>query len=69
MPKKLYRSKSNKMIAGVCGGVAEYLNIDVTIIRVLWAVASLFAFFGVILYIICAIVFPEKPDAEIIDAE
>ena len=69
MPKKLYRSKSNKMIAGVCGGVAEYLNIDVTIIRVLWAVASLFAFFGVILYIICAIVFPEKPDNEIIDAE
>ena len=69
MQKKLYRSKSGKMLLGVCGGVAEYLNIDVTIIRVLWAAASLFAFFGVILYIICAIVFPEKPDNNIIDSE
>ena len=69
MQKKLYRSKSDRVIAGVCGGVAEYLNIDVTIIRVLWSVASLFAFFGVILYIVCAIVFPEKPDGNIVDAE
>ena len=37
--KKLYRSKSNRMIAGVCAGVAEYLNIDPTVIRVIWAIA------------------------------
>ena len=69
MKKKLYRSMSDRKISGVCAGFAEYLNIDVTIVRVLWAVASLFAFFGVILYIICAIVFPEKPDGNIVDAE
>ena len=69
MPKKLYRSKSNKMIAGVCGGVAEYFNIDPTVVRVIWAIASIFAFAGVIAYIVCALIVPEKPDNTIIDAE
>ena len=45
--KKLYRSTSNRMIAGVCAGVAEYLNIDPTVVRVIWAIASVFAFVGV----------------------
>ena len=69
MQKKLYRSKSNRMIVGVCAGVAEYLNIDPTVVRVAWAIASIFAFAGVIAYIVCAFVIPEKPDGEIIDAE
>ena len=69
MQKKLYRSKANRMLVGVCGGVAEYFNIDPTVIRVIWAVASLFAFAGVVAYVVCAFVIPEKPDAEIIDAE
>ena len=69
MQKKLYRSKSNRMIVGVCAGVAEYFNIDPTIIRVIWAVTSLFAFAGVIAYVVCAFVIPEKPDNDIVDAE
>ena len=69
MQKKLYRSKSNRVIAGVCAGVAEYLNIDVTVVRVLWAITSVFAAAGIIAYIICAFLIPEKPDNEIIDAQ
>ena len=69
MQKTLYRSKSNRMIMGVCAGVAEYFNIDPTVVRVAWAIASIFAFAGVIAYIVCAFVIPEKPDNEIIDAE
>ena len=69
MQKKLYRSKSNRQIAGVCGGVAEYLNIDVTVVRVIWALASIFALAGIIAYIVCAFIIPEKPDNTIVDAE
>ena len=68
MQKKLYRSKSNRMLAGVCAGVAEYFNIDPTVVRVAWALASLFTA-GILAYVVCAFVIPEKPDAEIIDAE
>ena len=67
--KKLYRSRSDQMIAGVCAGLAEYLHIDVSIVRILWALAVLGAGVGVLLYIVCAIVVPEKPDNTIIDAE
>ena len=69
MQKKLYRSKSNRMLLGVCSGVAEYFNVDPTVVRVIWAVTSIFAFAGVIAYAVCAFVIPEKPDSEIIDAE
>ena len=67
--KKLYRSTSNRMVAGVCAGVAEYLNLDPTVIRVIWAIASLFGFLGVVAYIACAFIIPEKPDGKIVDAE
>ena len=66
--KKLYRSKSNRMIAGVCAGVAEYLNIDPTVIRVIWAIAA-FGTLGILAYIACALIIPETPDNTIIDAE
>ena len=69
MQKKLYRSKTNRMLVGVCAGVAEYFNIDPTVIRVVWAVTSLFAFVGVVAYVVCAFVIPEKPDNTIVDAE
>lgn len=69
MQKKLYRSKSNRMLVGVCAGVAEYFNIDPTVVRVAWAVVSLFAFVGVVAYVVCAFVIPEKPDCDIVDAE
>ena len=66
--KKLYRSKSNRMIAGVCAGVAEYLNIDPTVVRVIWAIAC-FGTLGILAYIACALIIPEKPDNTIVDAE
>ena len=67
MQKKLYRSITDKKIAGVCGGIAKYLNMDPTVIRVLWAILSLFAFIGVVAYIVCALIIPEEP-SNIIDA-
>ena len=60
--KKLYRSKSDRKLAGVCGGLAECLNIDPTIIRVIWAITSLFALVGIIAYVVCAVIIPEEPE-------
>jgi phage shock protein C len=58
--KKLLRSK-NRMIAGVCAGIGEYLKIDPTIIRLLWVVFSFFSMgAGVLAYIIAWIIIPEK---------
>jgi phage shock protein C len=60
MEKKLRRSRSNQMIAGVCAGLAEYLNIDVTIVRVAYVLLSVFSagFPGLIVYIILMLVMP-----------
>ena len=69
MNKKLYRSVSNKVLVGVCGGIAEYFNIDATIVRVLWALLSLCGP-GLLAYIICAFIIPEKPEnPNVVDAE
>lgn len=59
MDKKLYKGE-NKMLLGVCSGVAEYLNVDVTIVRLVFAVLFLTGT-SMILYLICAIIMPEKP--------
>ena len=70
MNKKLYRSVSDKKLAGVCGGIAEYFGLDSTLIRVGWALVSLFAGAGVLAYIVCALIIPEKPaNSNIVDAE
>ena len=66
MDKKLYRNTANKMIAGVCSGLAEYLNIDPTIVRLIWALIALSGA-GLLAYLIAAIIIPEKP-SNIIDA-
>ena len=68
MSKKLYLSSTDKKIAGVCGGIGEYLNIDATLIRVVWALIALSGA-GVLAYIACALIIPEKPDSTIVDAE
>lgn len=60
--KKLYRTKYDKKICGVCAGLAEYLEIDATIIRLAWIFLSLMACIGIVAYFICAIVIPEKPE-------
>ena len=62
MEKKLYRSKTDKKLAGVCGGIAKYLNIDVTIIRLIWAIVVVCGGAGLLAYLICALVIPEEPD-------
>lgn len=49
------------MVAGVCGGIAEYFNVDPTLIRLLWAGLCLFFCMGIVFYIICAIVIPDAP--------
>ena len=56
--KKLTKSSSNKMLCGVCAGIANYFNIDPTIVRLLWAFLILCAGTGILAYIICAIVIP-----------
>ena len=66
MEKKLYRNPNNKLLAGVCSGLAEYINIDPTIVRVIWALIGLSGA-GIIAYLICALIIPEKP-SNIIDA-
>ena len=63
MEKKLYRSKSDKKIAGVCAGLAKYLNIDVTLIRLIWAMVVICGGAGLLAYLICALVIPEEPNA------
>lgn len=60
MSKRLYRSESNRMLAGVCAGIAEYFNIDPTIVRLLFAASILLGAFGVIMYIICIFVVPNE---------
>ena len=69
MNKKLYRNTGNKMIAGVCSGLAEYIGIDPTIVRVIWAIASIFIHAGIVAYLAGMLIIPEKPDSDIIDAE
>ena len=59
--KKLYKSNENKMIDGVCAGIGEYLNIDPTAIRVIWAILSCCGGVGVMAYILCALIMPRKP--------
>ena len=68
MEKKLYRSTANKKLCGVCGGVAEFFGIDPTMVRLAWALVSVFAGAGILAYIVCALIIPEKP-SDIIDAE
>lgn len=62
-PKRLFRSRTNRMISGVCGGIAEYFNIDPTLVRLIAILLLIVgAFFGgVIAYFICAAVIPEAP--------
>lgn len=60
MDKRLYKS-NNKMVCGVCSGVAEYFNIDPTIVRLLTVLLTLGAGSGLLVYIIAAIIIPEKP--------
>ena len=61
--KKLYKSNKNKMIAGVCGGIAEYFNMDPTIVRLIAVIFGLLKGFGFLLYLIAAIVMPNDENS------
>lgn len=58
--KRLYKIEDGKMVAGVAGGLAEYFDIDPTIVRVVWGLLCCAYGTGLVAYIICAFVFPEK---------
>ncbi len=61
--KKLYKSKADKKVSGVCGGLAEYLNIDPTLIRLGVAFVTLCSVgLGIVAYIVAAVIIPEQPE-------
>lgn len=61
MERKLYKSSDNKMVDGVCAGLAKYMDMDVTVVRMLWLLLTAVGFSGIFLYIICSIVMPREP--------
>ena len=61
-PKRLYRSASDRMLLGVCGGIGEYLNVDSTIIRLLWALLVFWGGIGILAYLVAAVIIPGQPD-------
>ena len=60
--KKLYKDKSNKMICGVCSGIAKFFSLDPTVVRLALAAFCLLGGSGILAYIVCAIVIPDEPD-------
>ena len=61
MEKRLYKSNNNKMIDGVCGGIAEYFDVDPTVVRLAWVLFCALGGSGVVAYIIAAIIIPRAP--------
>lgn len=59
--KKLYRSRNNSMISGVCGGLGQYLGVDPTIVRLVFAFLAFYHFLGVWVYLVLAIILPLPP--------
>lgn len=63
--KRLYRSKKERMLGGVCGGLGEHLNVDPTVIRLVWAVIALLSLgTGLLIYIIAWIIIPDEGAAD-----
>ena len=60
--KRLYVSNTDKKICGVCGGIAEYFDVDPTLIRVIWIVFSLAYGSGILAYLICALCMPKESE-------
>ncbi|MCI8409504.1 MAG: PspC domain-containing protein [Lachnospiraceae bacterium] len=61
MEKRLYKTRYGNLIDGVCGGIAQYFNVDPTIIRLLWIAFCVAGGSGILAYFICAIVIPREP--------
>jgi len=60
-PRRLYRSRRDRQLAGVAGGIAEYLDVDPTVVRILWILSIFFGGFGILVYIIMAFIVPLEP--------
>lgn len=63
--KRLYRSSTNSKVMGVCGGIAEYFNVDPTLVRLGWLILMLAGGSGVLAYFIAALIMPDHPDGPI----
>lgn len=61
MKKRLYRSRKDKMLAGICGGLAEYFAVDPSLVRLACVLLCLYAGTGLLAYILAAIIIPEDP--------
>jgi phage shock protein C len=62
-PRKLYRSRNQRMLGGVCGGLAEYFNVDTTLIRVLFLVLGVFGGTGLVIYVVMWLIVPDVSKA------
>ena len=60
MKKRLYKSSTDKKVCGVCGGIANYFDVDPTVIRLIWVIFTLLGGSGLIAYIIAAIIMPDE---------
>jgi phage shock protein PspC (stress-responsive transcriptional regulator) len=72
MTKRLYRSSKDRMLGGVCGGIAAYFSIDPTVIRLFWVIASIFlgmGFGGLLAYLLCMLVIPGEPEDNVSSGE
>ncbi len=67
--KKLERSRTDHKIAGVCGGFAHYLDLDVTLVRIIWLMLAVFGGWGVLCYLIAWIVMPQEPLVQVSHAQ
>jgi phage shock protein PspC (stress-responsive transcriptional regulator) len=59
--KRLYRSRTDRMLAGVCGGIGQYLNIDPTLVRLAFVILAIWGGGGILAYLIAWIIIPEEP--------
>ena len=62
MEKRLYNANKNKLLCGVCGGIAEYFNVDPTLVRLGWIVFCALGGSGLLAYIIAAVIIPNDPE-------
>ncbi|WP_292364333.1 MULTISPECIES: PspC domain-containing protein [unclassified Methanoculleus] len=70
MAKKLYRSTTDRWVAGICGGIGEYLEIDPNVIRAIWVIVTVLTGFlpGIIIYILLWLILPEQGQARPVGA-
>ena len=64
-PKRLYRSRSKRMLGGVCGGLGEYLNIDPTVLRVIFVILAFVYGASLLIYVIMWLLVPQEPESAV----